>query len=603
MAKLQALRKVLKEHNYHAYLVPTEDAHQSEYIAASDARRSFISGFTGSAGTAVVTLDKAALWTDGRYFLQASQQLNSEWILQKDGLPDTPSREDWLVQVLEKNSTVAIDPTLITYEKAKILKEKLEKAGHKLVSSSQNLVDLVWENKPSPPTNPVMVLDVKYAGKAFQEKVKDIQKTLADKNHWGLVVSALDEIAWLFNLRGTDIAFNPVFLSYALVTLNEVYLYIDTTKITPEAKAHLSNVIIKPYNAIFDDLKSFGSHHVQNTPEKKLLIDQRCSLKLVEAFGQPRYLEVLRNPIQDAKSVKNATELEGFRQCHRRDAAALCRYFAWLENELLVNKNTELSEAEAADKLEGFRSQLDLFKGLSFDTISSTGPNGAIIHYKPEHGTCAKIRVDQMYLCDSGGQYLDGTTDVTRTLHFGAPTEEEIDSFTRVLKGHIQIDMLVFPHGTTGYILDPVARLSLWRAGLDFRHGTGHGVGSYLNVHEGPHGIGIRPTLNEAKLLAGMTVTNEPGFYKDGSYGIRIENVLLIKHVETANKFGGVDFYGFEHVTVVPIQTKLVNKALLTPDEIQWLNNYHKKCFELVSPLLAKDEPGYKWLERETRAI
>ncbi|KAJ3313276.1 hypothetical protein HDV04_002260 [Boothiomyces sp. JEL0838] len=596
MTKLQALRKVLKEHNYHAYLVPTEDAHQSEYIAASDARRSFISGFTGSAGTAVITLDKAALWTDGRYFLQASQQLNSDWILQKDGLPETPTREEWLLHVLEKNSTVAIDPTLITYEKSKVLKEKLEKAGHKLVSSQQNLVDLVWEDKPSPPTNPVMVLDVKYAGKPFQEKVKEIQKTLAEKNHWGLVVR-------LFNLRGTDIAFNPVFLSYALVTLNEVYLYIDTTKITPEVKSHLTNVIIKPYNAIFEDLKEFGSHHVNKTPEKKLLIDQRCSLKLVEAFGQPRYLDVLRNPIQDAKSIKNATELEGFRQCHRRDAAALCRYFAWLENELLVKKNAELSEAAAADRLEEFRSQLDLFKGLSFDTISSTGPNGAIIHYKPEHGTCAKIRVDQMYLCDSGGQYLDGTTDVTRTLHFGTPTEEEIDSFTRVLKGHIQIDMLVFPHGTTGYILDPVARLSLWRAGLDFRHGTGHGVGSYLNVHEGPHGIGIRPTLNEAKLLAGMTVTNEPGFYKDGSYGIRIENVLLIKNVDTPNKFGGVNFYGFEHVTVVPIQTKLVNKALLTPDEIEWLNNYHKECFDLVSPLLSKDEPGYKWLERETRAI
>ncbi|KAJ2992148.1 hypothetical protein HDV02_003264, partial [Globomyces sp. JEL0801] len=529
---LEALRAAMKELKFTAYIIPTEDPHMSEYIADFHTRRSYISGFTGSAGLAVVTLDKAALWTDGRYFLQASQQLTSQWTLQKAGLPNVPTKEEWLIQVLPAQSTVAIDPTLFTFAAAKLLKEKLEGKGHKLVSSTENLVDKVWENRPAPPSNSIIVLDTKYAGKSYQEKISDLQKYLSENSYWGLVVSALDEIAWLFNLRGSDISFNPVFLSYAIVTADGVFLYVDEKKVTSAMREHLGDkVIIKPYDAVFADLKSKG-------------------VEMASSDKKP--FDTKRNPIQDAKAIKNEVELEGFRQSHKRDAAALCRYFSWLEDELVNKKNTSITEASAADKLEKFRSELALFKGLSFDTISSTGPN--------EHGTCATIDPAQMYLCDSGGQYLDGTTDVTRTMHFGTPTDEEKDAFTRVLKGHMGIDMLVFPKGTTGYIIDSVARLSLWKAGLDFRHGTGHGVGAFLNVHEGPHGIGMRVSQNEVGLAPGMTVTNEPGFYKDGAFGIRIENVLLVKLANTPNRFGDVDYHCFEHVTVVPIQTKLIEK-------------------------------------------
>ena len=433
---LQQLRNAMKKANVAAFIVPTEDAHQSEYIAKSDTRREFISNFTGSAGTCVVTAKEACLWTDGRYYLQASQQLSAEWKLQKFGLPATPSKEDWLVKVLEPKSRVAVDPKLITFQDSKTLKEKLSRHGHELVSIQENLVDSIWNDRPPPPAAPLLVLDTKYAGQDHHDKIKLLQKELETSNAWGLLVSALDDIAWLFNLRGSDIQFNPVFHSYALITSNEVTLYIDPVKVTMKVKAHLGSVVTKPYEQVFADLKATKSS------DKALLIDSRCSLALVEAYGFDKPLVLQSKPVvQYLKAIKNSAEQQGFRECHKRDASALIRYLAWLEKEL--ETNTKLTEAEGADKLESFRSKLELFQGLSFDTISSTGPNGAIIHYKPEHGTCAAIRKDQMYLVDSGGQYLDGTTDVTRTLHFGNPRDEEKDAFTRVLKGHIQLDMVV----------------------------------------------------------------------------------------------------------------------------------------------------------------
>ncbi|KAJ3352842.1 hypothetical protein HDU91_005965 [Kappamyces sp. JEL0680] len=563
---LQHLRQVMKQLSIHAYIVPTEDAHQSEYIAKCDTRRAFISNFTGSAGTAVVTLEHAALWTDGRYYLQASQQLDPAfWTLQKFGLPSTPTQEEWLLSVLGPNSTVAVDPRLFTVTAAQSLRDKLEAGGHSFRSLSENLVDKIWSSRPPLPSQPVMVLDVKYAGQEFSEKIANVQKHLVSKNYWGVVVSALDEVAWLFNLRGSDIAFNPVFHSYALVTPTQAFLYVDSAKIDDKVRAHLGNqVTLKPYLAIFDDLKLFGIQKKESTAGEKLLIDQKCSLALLEALGTENSYVCAKSPIQMAKAIKNAVELQGFRDCHERDAAALCRYFAWLESELVDKKNTTLTEAAAADKLEAFRAELSGFMGLSFDTISSTGPNGAIIHYKPDHGKCATIDVKQIYLCDSGGQYLDGTTDCTRTLHFGTPTAEEKEAFTRVLKGHIQLDMA---------------------------------------VHEGPQAISFRPAANETPLMDGMTITNEPGFYKDGAFGIRIENVLLVKKADTPNNFGDTGFLGFEHVTVVPIQTKLIEKSLLTPEEVQWINKYHQTCLERVSRHLDKQEEGFKWLARECIAI
>ncbi|KAI9014754.1 putative Xaa-Pro aminopeptidase P [Gaertneriomyces semiglobifer] len=599
-AKLGKLREIMKQHGIQAYIVPSEDAHQSEYIADRDGRRGFISGFTGSAGLAVITVDEAALWTDGRYFLQASQQLDTNWTLMKSGLPEVPSKEEWLVKVLPPSSKVGLDPKLITVAAARQLAEALSKEGHSLESIHENLIDQVWgDAQPAQPNNTVMVHPVEYAGKSHVEKIAALREEIEKKKAWGFVVTLLDEIAWLFNLRGSDIAYNPVFFAYALVTKEDVILYVDDVKVTEEAKAHLgSSVQIRPYNEIFENLRAMSAQK----QGQKLWIDSRCSLALQDALGGAKNVVEARSPVQTAKAIKNATELEGFRQCHIRDAAALCEFFAWLEKELVENKAV-ISEVEAADKLEGFRQKQKDFIGLSFDTISGSGPNGAIIHYKPEPETCAKIDVNAMYLCDSGAQYRDGTTDVTRTLHFGSPTADEIEAFTRVLKGHIQIDMAVFPKGTTGYILDVLSRMSLWKAGLDFRHGTGHGVGSFLNVHEGPQGIGQRIAYNDIPLEAGMTVTNEPGYYHDGHFGIRIENVLLTREVSTKHRFGDRPYFGFECVTVVPIQTKLVDVKLLTPEEREWLNSYHKFCWEKVSPLLTEGSDAYEWLKRETKQV
>ena len=607
--RLKALRDLLLKHQLNAFIIPSEDAHQSEYIAACDARRAYISGFTGSAGVAVVTTDKAALWTDGRYFLQASKQLDSNWILMKSGLPGVPTKEKWLADALPPQSRVGIDPQLISIESAQLLSEILVKQKHQIVNSA-NLVDAIWKDQPVRPQNKVNALGLKYCGVAFTAKVKAVQEELVKNDCWAFVVTALDEIAWLFNLRGSDIQYNPVFFAYALVTQSEAILYIDESKLSKETLSYLQNgrAVVKPYSSVFSDIQATHSKNALAQQGHKAWIDFRCNLAIKQTIAKTSEEEeakiyLARSPIQVAKAIKNATELEGFRQCHKRDAAALIRYFDWLENELVNKKNKTISEAAAADRLEQFRNELSDFVGLSFDTISSTGANGAIIHYKPEHGDCANIDVDKMYLCDSGGQYLDGTTDVTRTLHFGTPTPREKDAFTRVLQGHIQIDRLIFPKGTTGYTIDSVARLPLWRAGLDFRHGVGHGVGSYLNVHEGPHGIGQRIAFNDTKLEPGMTVTNEPGYYEDEAFGIRIENVLLIKKVETPNRFGDTDYLGFEHVTLVPIQTKLIDASLLSADETKWVNAYNQECFDAISVLLDKNESAFKWLKRETQPI
>ncbi|KAJ3227120.1 hypothetical protein HK099_003339 [Clydaea vesicula] len=637
-SKLARLRKEFTKYNIEAYIIPSEDAHQSEYIAAVDARRGFackeysikFKFFFFVIVTSLTLLAPAALqWLLRTQQLcgptEASKQLDENWILQKSGEKGVPTREEWLNKVLPKNSKVGLDPKLISVAAATTLTKNFEKSNHTLVSIEENLVDVVWENdkKPALPDNCVEILDVKYSGRDFKEKMAELRSTFDEENVWGCAVTALDEIAWLFNLRGSDIIYNPVFFAYALITKDTAKLYINKNKLTKDVIDYLgSSVTILPYNQIFLDLQS------SQFEDKKLLIDSRwlenliifvnffivlSNLALQNAIGGPKYVKVASvSAVMNSKAIKNKIELEGIRQSHIRDASALCNYFAWLENELLVKKNNSLSEYDAAVKLEEFRRELKDFVGLSFDTISSTGPNGAIIHYKPQKDTCAIIKVDQLYLCDSGAQFKyalslfvliiilkyvnrDGTTDVTRTLHFGTPTQHEIDCFTRVLKGHIQLDLAVFPSGTLGSTLDVLARTALWKVGLNYRHGTGHGVGHYLNVHEGPQGIGLKPSC---ELKAGMTVTNEPGYYEDGNFGIRIENVLIIEEKNTEFNFGAT---GFEHVTFVPIQKKLINFELLTTEETEWVKNYNLKCFGKVKDHLKEGSLGYLWLERETK--
>ncbi|KAL1899476.1 hypothetical protein Sste5346_002874 [Sporothrix stenoceras] len=605
-ARLEALRKLMVENKVDIYVIPSEDAHSSEYIAPCDGRREFISGFSGSAGCAVVSFDRAVLATDGRYFNQAAKQLDNNWTLLKQGIQDVPTWQEWAATESAGGKVVGVDPTLLASSTAKKLAEKIKKSGGKdFVAVPTNLVDTVWAaERPAHPSEPVALLAEKFAGKDTKGKLADLRKELEKKSAAGFVVSLLDEVAWLFNLRGNDIPYNPVFFSYAIVTPDEAILYVDKTKLSDACQTYLAenNVTIKPYSAIFSDAKQLGEIAAQGktaAEAKKFLLSNRTSWALVLALGGEDYVEEVRSPIGDAKAVKNETELEGMRQCHIRDGVALIKYLAWLEHQLTTG--VKLDEVVAADKLEALRSVQEHYVGLSFPTISSTGANAAVIHYQPERGSCAVLDPNAIYLCDSGAQYLDGTTDTTRTAHFGTPTAAEIKAYTLVLKGNMSLDMAIFPKGTTGFALDAFARQFLWQEGLDYRHGTGHGVGSYLNVHEGPIGIGTRKQYADVALGAGNVTSIEPGYYEDGSYGIRIENMAIIKEVKTTHSFGDKPYLGFEHVTMVPYCRALIDTSLLTEREKRWLNDYNKNVVDKTKSLLGDDELALAWLEKETQ--
>ncbi|KXS96306.1 hypothetical protein AC578_7481 [Pseudocercospora eumusae] len=604
--RIKRLRQFMQQAKVDIYIVPSGDAHCSEYIAAADARREFISGFSGSAGTAVISHDKAALATDGRYFNQASRQLDENWTLLKQGLQDVPTWQEWTVEQAEGGKTVGVDPTVVTSGDAKKLGDKIKKkGGRELVAIAENLVDKVWaKDKPPMPNEPVRVLGLEYAGKKWEEKIEELRKELDKKKAAGFVVSMLDEIAWLFNLRGNDIPYNPVFFSYAIITPTTASLYVDETKISAHLKEHLKGVAIRPYDAIFRDVEALASEQPAtnadhtSTPKRKYLISTNASWALSRSLGGEENVDEVRSPVGDAKAVKNPVELEGMRTCHIRDGAALIEYFAWLENQL-VNEKASLDEVQAADKLDQIRSRHANFVGLSFDTISSTGPNAAIIHYKPERGNCSTIDPAQVYLCDSGAQYLDGTTDTTRTLHFGTPSAKEIETYTLVLKGTVGLELAVFPKGTSGFALDTLARQYLWQNGLEYRHGTGHGVGSFLNVHEGPIGIGTRVQYSEVPLSVGNVISDEPGYYEDGSFGVRVENVIMVKEVKTKYNFGDKPYLGFEHVTMVPMCRKLIDVSLLTDVEKRWLNDYHKEVYDKTWEFFKEDPLTLDWLKRE----
>jgi Xaa-Pro aminopeptidase len=604
-SKLDSLRKLMQERGIHAYYVPSEDAHQNEYIAPWDARRAFISGFTGSAGYAMVTLKQASLWTDGRYFLQAEKQLDKEhWTLMKDGLPDTPKKHEWLIKILEAGSKVGVDPLLISFEESKKFGDLLKEKDIILEPIDENLIDSVWgSDRPARVYHPIMQLGLEYSGQSAEAKIQSLVDNHLKKNDYkAIIVSELDEIAWLFNLRGSDISFNPIFFAYAIITSEgDCTLYLaneeNTSVLLDKLGKELKNVPkILPYNQIFKHLKDTVKG------EKKILVSKNCNLALIKALGGPEAVAIKPSPIAADKAIKNETELKGFRECHKRDGAAIVKYFAWLEDQL--DKNQELDEVDGANQLERFRQLGKNYVGLSFDTISSTGPNGAVIHYKPEKPSALKIKKDQVYLCDSGAQYLDGTTDTTRTVHFGTPTPFEKEAFTRVLKGVINLDSAIFPKSTAGIQLDTLARKDLWKVGLDYRHGTGHGVGSFLNVHEGPHSISFRRGSSDEPLKAGMTVTDEPGYYHDGSFGIRIENILIVRQANPKYRFGGEDnWLQFENVTMVPIDSNLIDKSLLDKDEITWINEYHAKVKDLILPFLSDDSLATKYLLKATQAI
>ncbi|XP_053165918.1 xaa-Pro aminopeptidase 1 [Hemicordylus capensis] len=610
---LKQLQQAMKSSKYvpepiQAYIVPSGDAHQSEYIAPCDCRREFICGFDGSAGTAIVTEQYAAMWTDGRYFLQAAQQMDTNWTLMKMGLKDTPTQEDWLVSVLPEGSKVGVDPFIIPADQWKRMSKVLKSAGHALVPVKDNLIDVIWVDRPPRPCKPLMTLDLSYTGISWKDKITALRAKMAERKALWFVVTALDEVAWLFNLRGSDVDYNPVFFAYAIIGTNTIRLFIDGDRIAePGVREHLLldsaqdaefSIQVLPYDSILTVLKSICD--TLSSHEKVWLCD-KASYALTQAIPKDhRYLSPY-TPICIAKAVKNPIEAEGMRKAHIKDAVALCELFNWLEKEVTKSNITEIS---AADKAEEFRRQQENFVDLSFATISSTGPNGAIIHYKPAPETNRTLSTDEIYLLDSGAQYKDGTTDVTRTMHFGTPTAYEKECFTYVLKGHIAVSAAIFPNGTKGHLLDSFARSALWDQGLDYLHGTGHGVGAFLNVHEGPCGISYK-TFADEPLEAGMIVSDEPGYYEDGSFGIRIENVVIVIPTKTKYNFSNRGSLTFEPLTLVPIQTKMIHVHLLTPKECDWVNDYHKKCREVVGAELERQgrHEALQWLIRETEPI
>nr|XP_019048432.1 xaa-Pro aminopeptidase [Kwoniella bestiolae CBS 10118]OCF27362.1 xaa-Pro aminopeptidase [Kwoniella bestiolae CBS 10118] len=598
-SKLTKLRELMKDRNIDAYVVPSEDAHASEYLAPCDARRAYITSFTGSAGCAVITHNEARCWTDGRYWVQAEKQLGEGWTLMKSGLPEVPTWGAWL-------KSASIDPTLIPQSESTTLSTSLTATPttSSLVPISENLVDIIWsesEQKPTRPTNEIFNLSTQYTGESVESKISRIRDKLKRIGSPGIIVTSLDEIAWLFNLRGADIPYNPVFFAYAILTRDDCTLFASPKSLTDPVREYLhkNGIALLDYDQIWNSL---GSWQKRLTVVKtdKVLIGMKTSWAIAKAVGEDN-VEVRRSIIEESKAKKNATEIEGFRQCHIRDGVALARYFAWLEEAL--QQNEKWSEYDAARVLENYRKENKWFMGLSFETISSTGANAAIIHYAPPKEGSAIIDKDKMYLCDSGANRRAGTTDVTRTFHFGTPTEEEKRAFTRVLQGHIALDTVVFPQGTTGK--DILARRALWSDGMDYRHGTSHGIGSFLNVHEGPQGVGQRPAYNDVPLVEGMVISNEPGYYAEGKFGIRIEGVDIIVRAETRENFGGKGWLGMERICMCPIQSSLLDISLLSPSEKDWLNEYHSEVLEKIGPMLREvgDERAIGWLERQCTAI
>jgi len=605
--KLSSLREGMKAAGVYAYIVPSEDPHMSEYAPAHQGRREFISGFTGSAGTVLVTLDSAMLWTDGRYFLQASTELAPCWTLMKGGTKGVPTLQDWLVQHVPAGGKVGIDAFVHTQAEAEGLAAALEDAGKSLVAVDGNLVDAVWgSDRPAAPTAPLRVHALKWAGETAQDKVKRVFADAEARGTDAMLVTALDEVGWLLNLRGSDVSFNPVFLSYVIVDQGRATLYVDQGKLTPEVKEHLAaaGVAVKDYDLAIEDVAALaaGGKKILADPKKvsyafaKAAETRPAAPKKAKLSSPSTALVKGNSPVTLAKGVKNDDELAGMREAHLRDAVALAKFFHWLEVE--VGRGTALDEVIISDKLLGLRQEQEGFIEPSFPTIAGADANGAIIHYRPVPGPNNKsINGSTMLLVDSGGQYDCGTTDVTRTVHFGEPTQKQISSFTAVLRGHIALDQAVFPEGTPGFFLDTLARAPVWALGLNYRHGTGHGVGAAMNVHEGPQSISQRYHIDQG-LMDRMVCSNEPGYYEDGAFGIRIENLVIVKETKTQYQFDpDTKNLGFERLTLHPLQHKLIDFNMLTPAEVEWLLVYHQEVWEKVSPRLSGDT--LEWLRKQ----
>lgn len=584
--RLNALRNFMRRHNLSAFIVPSTDPHSGEYIPEHWEARKWISGFTGSAGTAVITTDRAGLWTDSRYFLQADEQLADTGItLFKDKLPETPSVTEWLGSVLAAGDRVGVDGRVNGYAETCELKENLSRYGLHLVLAPDPFEEL-WTDRPALPRDEVFIHDIRYAGLSCRDKIARIREAARESGCTGILISALDEVAWTLNLRGSDVHCNPVFVSYLLITDQSSTLYIIEDKLTEPVKKHLeeNGVGVKPYRQIEEDLEAAAG---------TLRLSTGINAAVRAAAGKNAEVKLLPSPVLFMKAVKNPVETEGFRRAMERDGVAMVKFLRWLKAAVPAGNETEISIDR---KLYEFRAEQEHFRGISFDTIAGYKAHGAIVHYEATPETDIPVKPEGMLLLDSGAQYLDGTTDITRTIVLGALTEEEKTDYTLVLKGFIQLSMAQFPHGTCGTQLDVLARLPMWKAGINYLHGTGHGVGCFLNVHEGPHQF--RMNHMPALLLPGMTVTNEPGIYKPGRHGVRTENTMLIVPAQET-EFGA--YYKFEPLTLCPIDKEAILTDMLSDEETAWLDHYHETVYRRLSPKL--DEEECEWLREATSPL
>ena len=587
--RVEALRSWMKQRGLAAFIVPSTDAHASEYVPAHWASRAWISGFDGSAGTAVVTLDAAALWTDSRYFLAAAEQLEgTPFQLMKERVAGTPTIAHWLLQTLPPASKVGLDGWVNVGAEVSALAHELAAGGMSLCVGEDPFAAL-WTDRPALPQRPVEVQPLEYAGEEMELKVGRSRTALSEAGADAMVVTALDEVAWLTNLRGTDVHCNPVFVAYAMVLPDALHLFIDTGKLTESVKSYLAarSVSLHAYTDLLPFLTSL--------PACRLLVPPSANARLGAAARSACFdIVEAASPIAAMKAVKNEAEVAGFRRAMLRDGVALVRFLRRLRPAVEAGGMTEV---EVDRLLTSLRAEQPLFRDISFDTIAGYADHGAIVHYEATPETDRPLRPEGLLLLDSGAQYQDGTTDITRTLALGPTTPEERHVYTLVLKAHISLARLVFPSGSSGTQLDLAARRPLWQEGYNFGHGTGHGVGSYLNVHEGPHQI--RMNWMPAPITAGMTVTNEPGLYLAGRFGVRIENILLaVPHLET--EFG--TFLRFETLTLCPIDTAPIERQLLEPAEIEWLNTYHQRVRNELLPLL-DDEADRRWLIDATQPL
>lgn len=588
--RLESLREVMKREHLAAFIFPSTDAHQSEYVADHWMGRAWISGFDGSAGTAVVTMHSAALWTDSRYFLAAEEQLKgTEFQLMKLKIPGTLSIAEWLGKELQDvdSPEVGLDGWVNSYSSTSGLIADLRKAGGITVRTNFDPLEEIWKDRPSIPLKPVEIQPMEFAGEDVSSKIKRIRLALRAQHADGMLVSALDDIAWTLNLRGTDVHCVPVFVSYLLIASDKVSLFVDEAKVSSEIRAYLESngVSIYKYNKVEEGLKAYSEYNI-------LLDGNETSYYLWKAV---RCQEIVQasSPIPAMKAVKNEAEIAGYRSAMLKDGVAMVKFLKWLLPAVEAGGETEISIDK---KLTALRAEQKLFRDISFDTIAGYQAHGAIVHYEATPETDIPLKPEGLLLLDSGAQYQDGTTDITRTIALGPITEEMKHIYTLVLKAHIQLELAKFPDGASGTQLDALGRECMWREGFNFLHGTGHGVGSYLSVHEGPHQI--RMEYMPTPLRAGMTLTDEPGLYLAGKFGVRIENtVLLSEYMET--EFG--KFLQIEPLTLCPIDTAPIDRAMLLPEELAWLNDYHAKVYAELAPYL--DEVEKKWLENATKAI